>query len=83
MARAGQPKPLTPQEQKGKALEAILDVWDHCLKHGVSPEYLASSAIFAALTEMVDLHGEDAVAEFCAELPERVRMGEFTFQEPQ
>jgi hypothetical protein len=44
---------------------------------------LASSAIFAALTDMVELYGQEAVAELCAGLPERVRRGEFTFKDEE
>jgi hypothetical protein len=68
-------------EQKAIALDAILDAWDGALARGVEPALLASTAIFAALTDMVDLYGTEAVAEMCAGLPERVRRGEFTFQE--
>lgn len=72
----------TPDEaaQKALALELILDAWDAALARGVAPELLASTAIFAALTDMVDLHGADAVADFCADLPARIRAGEFTMQ---
>lgn len=65
------------------ALDAILDAWDGALSRGVEPAMLASTAIFAALTDMVELYGEEAVAELCAGLPERVRRGEFTFKEGQ
>lgn len=86
MAQTATPTPL-PQlsdgEQKTAALEAILEAWDHALARGVAPEMLASTAIFAALTDMVDIHGEDAVAMFCADLPARVRKGEFSFTEGQ
>jgi hypothetical protein len=76
-----QPSPLSDDEQKALALDAILEAWDTALSHGVEPEMLASTAIFAALTDMVDIYGTEAVAEMCAGLPDRVRRGEFTFQE--
>jgi phage gp36-like protein len=41
---------------------------------------IASVAIYAALADMVDRYGEDAVAEFCSTLPERARRGEFTLR---
>lgn len=85
MARSTPPKQadagLPDAEQKALALEAILDAWDAALAQGVEPEMLASTAIFAALTDMVDLHGETAVAEMCAGLPERIRRGEFTLKD--
>jgi hypothetical protein len=74
-------KTLSDDQQKALALEAILDAWDAALAKGVEPEMLASSAIFAALTDMVDLYGETAVAEMCSGLPDRVRRGEFSFRD--
>ncbi len=65
-------------ELKARALDLVLDAWDKGLREGVEPEVLASVAIFAALADMVDRFGEDAVSAFCATLPERVRRGEFS-----
>ena len=67
-------------ERKGRALELILDAWDQALSEGAEPEVVASVAIYAALADMVDRFGEDAVADFCATLPERARKGEFTLK---
>lgn len=63
---------------KGRALALILDAWEQALREGAAPEIVASVAIYAALADMIDRHGADAVAEFCATLPERARRGEFT-----
>ena len=65
-------------DQKAVALDLMLDAWDAALGKGVEPEVLASVAIYAALVDMIDRFGQDAVAEFCETLPERVRNGEFT-----
>ncbi len=65
-------------QQKTLALNAILTAWEQALAKGVTPELLATTAIFAALTDMVDLHGEDAVASLCDGLGARVRAGEFS-----
>lgn len=67
-------------EKKGRALQLILDAWDTALKEGAEPEVVASVAIYAALADMVDRYGEDAVAEFCSSLPGRTRRGEFTLR---
>lgn len=67
-------------ELKGRALQLILDAWDAALAQGAEAEVIASVAIYAALADMVDRYGEDAVAEFCASLPERTRRGEFTLR---
>jgi len=67
-------------EKKGRALQLILDAWDQALTDGAAPEVVASVAIYAALTDMVDRYGAEAVADFCATLPERARKGEFTLK---
>lgn len=68
-------------DKKALALELLLDAWDLALKQGVTGEQLASTAMFAALSDMVDLFGEEAVAQFCEALPQRVRAGEFTLSD--
>jgi transcription initiation factor TFIIIB Brf1 subunit/transcription initiation factor TFIIB len=68
------------REKKARALELILDAWDEALADGADPEVVASVAIYAAMADMVDRYGEQAVADFCATLPERVRNGEFTLR---
>lgn len=71
---------LSDEAQKGIALDLILTAWDQALERGVDPAMLASTAIFAALTDMVDIHGPEAVADFCSALPARIRAGEFTLR---
>jgi hypothetical protein len=70
-------------ERKGRALQLILDAWDQALAEGAEPEVIASVAIYAALADMVDRYGQEAVADFCSTLPERARNGEFTLRESQ
>ncbi len=67
-------------QHKARALELILNAWEAALAEGADPELVASVAIYAALADMVDRYGEEAVAEFCASLPERARKGEFTLR---
>ncbi|MBC7769748.1 MAG: hypothetical protein H7124_13285 [Phycisphaerales bacterium] len=67
-------------DKKGRALALILDAWEQALADGAEPEVIASVAIYAALADMVDRYGADAVADFCATLPERTRKGEFTLK---
>jgi hypothetical protein len=69
---------MDEDQQKRTALELLLLAWDEALKVGVAPEILASTAIFAALSDMVDAHGAEEVAAFCESLAPRVRNGEFT-----
>lgn len=68
---------------KARALQLILDAWEQAMADGAEPEVVASVAIYAALADMVDRYGEEAVAEFCQSLPERVRRGEFTLRDVQ
>jgi hypothetical protein len=68
-------------DKKGRALALILDAWEQALADGADPEVIASVAIYAALADMVDRYGEEAVADFCATLPERTRKGEFTLKQ--
>lgn len=70
-------------EQKSLALELILQAWDEALGRGCQPELIATSAIFAALTDMVDAYGEEPVADMADGLPERIRRGEFSMRDGQ
>ncbi len=38
---------------------------------------LAHASLFAALATLVKLHGDDATAELIANLPDRIRTGEY------
>jgi predicted YcjX-like family ATPase len=65
-------------EEKHAALRYILDAWEEAVYDGLDPDCLATAAIFAALSDMIATYGEEPVADMCARLPERIRMGEFT-----
>ena len=69
---------MSPDDEKRRALHHILGAWEAALAEGVSPELLASTAIFAALTDMVALHGPEPVAEMVRTLPDRIAAGEFS-----
>jgi len=73
---------LTPEQedQRKQALSVLLDAWDRAYGQGLSAEAIASAAIYAALTDMVDLFGEEPVAQMTEELPARIRRGEFTLK---
>ena len=73
--------PPSEDEQKAVALELLLDAWDEALSRGCSPELVATSAIFAALTDMVDIYGEGPVADMAEGLPDRIRRGEFSIND--
>ncbi len=74
---------LAEDEQKRLALRIILEAWEQAIAQGCAAELVASSAIFAAITDMVDSYGEQVVADMVAEWPDRIRDGEFTLSEDQ
>jgi hypothetical protein len=61
-----------------KALGLILAAWDEGTESGVASEQMAYAALFAALTDLVSMYGEDAVVELARGLERRLMLGEFT-----
>lgn len=61
-----------------RALSLILAAWDEGTETGVAPELMAYAALFTALTDLVALFGELAVAKMAKGLERRVELGEFT-----
>ena len=61
-----------------KALSIILDAWDMGAEDGVAPEIMAYAAIYTALTDLVALFGEEAVATLTGNLVDKVQKGDFT-----
>ena len=75
---------VTPDDDKNIALqkqEAYLRLnhaWQEALTAGIEPDVVAQAALFAALSDLVDSYGEDAVADYTGKLAERVNRGEFS-----
>ena len=69
---------LPSQDAKQVALRYILEAWEEAVYDGLDPDAIATAAIFAALSDMIAVYGEEPVAPMCARLPERIRHGEFT-----
>ena len=65
-------------DQSFKALGLILAAWDEGTESGVASEQMAYAALFAALTDLVSMYGEDAVVELARGLERRLMLGEFT-----
>lgn len=61
-----------------KALGIMLQAWDQGAEDGVAPELLAYAALFTALTDLVGIYGEPAVATLAQGLVTRIQKGEFT-----
>ena len=64
--------------QRHAALRYILDAWEEALHDGIEPEMLANAALYAALADLIDAYGEDAVAKMTSGLSRRIHHGDFT-----
>lgn len=65
-------------EDSLRALNLILAAWDEGEETGLAPELMAYAALFTALSDLIDIYGEDAVASLARGLERRVQSGEFT-----
>ncbi len=65
-------------EKKRMALNYLSEAWDEAMAEGVDPDILAHAALFTALSDLIAAYGEEAVAEFAAGLPKRIRAFEFS-----
>ena len=70
--------PASPTAEKQLALQLLLDAWEEAAYEGVDRDCIATTAIFAALSELISTYGEEPVAAMCERLPDRVRGGEFS-----
>lgn len=66
------------REERQVALEYIAEAWNGAEDDGVATEALAHASLFAAITSLVEQHGESAVAELIGALPDRIRAGEYS-----
>jgi hypothetical protein len=66
------------EEQKRAALGYILTAWEEAIFEGIEPEMLANAALFAALSDLIAVYGEDAVSTMTKGLERRIQHGEFT-----
>ena len=68
----------TEREERQVALEYIAEAWNEAEDDGVAALALAHASLFAAITSLVEHHGETAVAELISSLPERIQSGEYS-----
>jgi predicted YcjX-like family ATPase len=68
------------REERQLALEYVAEAWNAAEGDGVDTAALAHASLFAALTTLVDAHGEEAAADLVAALPERIRCGEYSLK---
>lgn len=66
------------REERQVALEYVAEAWNAAEDDGVAALALAHASLFAAITSLVDHHGEAAVATLIAALPDRIQAGEYT-----
>ena len=71
---------LGGEAQKFAALRYILEAWEEALDDGIEPKMLANAALFAALADLIDVYGENAVAKMTTGLSRRINQGEFTLR---
>ncbi len=64
--------------QKQEAYQRLSHAWQEALTAGIEPDVVAHAALFAALSDLVETYGEDAVAVYTSKLAERVNRGEFS-----
>ncbi len=69
---------LNDRSQKQAALRYIIEAWEEALHDGIEPEMLANASLFAALSDLVSIYGEEAVAKMADRLSRRIQHGEFT-----
>ena len=80
MTRSNEISPaIAPSDdERSMALELILAAWDEGEDLDIPSPMLAYAALFTAMTNLVAIYGEDAVADMARRLEKRVQVGEFT-----
>jgi hypothetical protein len=64
-------------EERQIALEYVAEAWHAAEDDGVEQLALAHASLFAAITALVEQHGESSTAALIASLPDRIRSGEY------
>ncbi|UYO01499.1 MAG: hypothetical protein KIT02_17100 [Devosia sp.] len=68
------------QAERQLALEYLAEAWNSAEEDGLESASLAHASLFAALATFVRLHGDDAAADLVAQLPDRIRSGEYNLE---
>jgi len=69
---------LIAADDRQAALSFVTEAFAEAILAGIESDCFAHAALFAAFQELVERYGEEKVALFAEELPERVRHGEFS-----
>lgn len=65
------------QAERQLALEYLAEAWNSAEEDGIETASLAHASLFAALATLVRHHGDEATADLIAQLPDRIRNGEY------
>ena len=65
------------QGERQLALEYLAEAWNYAEDDGVQSASLAHASLFAALATFVKMRGDEATADLVAQLPDRIRSGEY------
>jgi hypothetical protein len=68
------------QAERQLALEYLAEAWNSAEEDGVESAALAHASLFAALATLVRHHGDEATADLVAQLPDRIRSGEYNLE---
>ncbi len=68
------------QAERQLALEYLAEAWNSAEEDGLESAALAHASLFAALATFVRMHGDEATAELIAQLPDRIRTGEYNLE---
>lgn len=68
------------QAERQLALEYLAEAWNGAEEDGIESASLAHASLFAALATFVRLHGDEATADLIAQLPDRIRNGEYNLE---
>lgn len=66
------------EDERRAALAYVTEAFAEAILAGIESESFAHAALFAALQELVETYGEEAVSAFAGRLPSRIEAGEFT-----
>ena len=69
---------LAESDQKRLALAYLQDAWAEAVHDGIESDYLAQTALFLALAELIATYGEEPAARYADNLGQRIRNGEFS-----
>lgn len=68
------------QAERQIALEYLAEAWNNAEEDGLETAALAHASLFAALATFVRMHGDEATADLVAQLPDRIRTGEYNLE---